>query len=90
MPRLNIANICGNILGAFLAFLSPLMIPQAAFPLPLRIVFWFIPTTYVADSFRSVLSGTMGMNIVRDGVILSIFSIVCLLVTQWKLDWRMK
>lgn len=82
------SNIYGNVLIGLVTFLSPTIIPLEAMPFPLRIVAMFIPTTYVADSFRSALEGNLGINLIYDGLILVGFSVAFLVLVYRKLDWR--
>ncbi|GCE13506.1 ABC transporter permease [Tengunoibacter tsumagoiensis] len=87
-PSPQIAGLIDNILIAFVSFLSPMMIPYNALPFPLRILSWFVPTTYTADAFRAAIGGTIGQNVLIDIVVLSGFSIVFLVLVHTKLDWR--
>jgi ABC-2 type transport system permease protein len=82
------ANIFGNVLIIFIGFLSPMMLPPESLPVPLRIIANFVPTTYVADSFRMVISGNTGKNLIIDVVVLILFSIVLLTLSYKRLDWR--
>jgi len=87
-PSGQIANILSNIVFLFVGILSPLMLPLEALPVPLRITAQFVPTTYVADAFRMVLRGQIGINLVFDITILVLFSAVLLTLTYFRLDWR--
>jgi ABC-2 type transport system permease protein len=87
-PSGQIANILSNIVFLFVGILSPLMLPVDALPIPLRITSQFVPTTYVADAFRTVLRGHIGSNLVFDIIILVLFSAVLLTLTYFRLDWR--
>lgn len=82
------ASILANILIIFVGFLSPLLIPIESLPAPLRFTSFLMPTTYAADAFRAVLSGTLGMNVVVDVVVLMLFLIVFTVLVHYKLDWR--
>lgn len=87
-PSGQIANVLSNIVFLFVGILSPLMLPLEALPVPLRITSQFVPTTYVADAFRTVLKGNIGSNLVFDIIILALFSAVLLTFTYFRLDWR--
>jgi ABC-2 type transport system permease protein len=82
------ANVLANILTIFISLLSPILIPPEALPAPLRVVALFIPTTYVADAFRAVLTGAIGINLAIDVLLLMLFGVVCLEFVHQKLDWR--
>lgn len=83
-----VANAYGNALMGFVTFLSPMLIPLDAMPLPLQFVARFVPTTYVADAFRMVLAGSLGVNVFYDIILLFCFTAAFLLVVHRKLDWR--
>ena len=87
-PNGQVANILGNIVLLFVGILSPLMLPLEALPVPLRITSQFVPTTYVADAFRTVLKGDIGTNLLVDIIVLTLFSAVLLTLTYFRLDWR--
>jgi ABC-type multidrug transport system permease subunit len=65
-----------------------MLIPLDAMPVPLQFIARFVPTTYVADAFRMVLAGTLGINVVYDIILLFGFTVAFLLVVHHKLDWR--
>lgn len=82
------ANNYSNILISVVIFFSPMMMPQDAMPLPLRLVAYLMPTTYVADSFRAVLAGHFGAGLEVDVLLLVVFTAAMLLLVHRKLDWR--
>ena len=87
-PSGQLAGMFSNFLIIFIGFLSPMMILPEALPVPLRIISRFIPTTYVADAFRAVISGQLGMNFIVDIVILTIFAILFLSLAYTRVNWR--
>lgn len=87
-PSGQLAGMYSNFLIIFIGFLSPMMIVPEALPLPLRIIARFIPTTYVADAFRIVISGQLGTNFLFDVFILVIFAILFLFVAYKRVNWR--
>lgn len=87
-PNGQTASLMGNLMLIIVGFLSPMMIPPEALPVPLQIISWFIPTTYVADSFRAVLGGHIGPRFAFDVVVLSLCSVVLLTLAHWKIEWR--
>jgi ABC-2 type transport system permease protein len=84
------ASVVSNLLIMVVTFLSPIMIPMAALPLPLRLLSLMIPTTYAADAFRSVMAGQAGSNLIVDILFLALSSVVFLGLAQWRLRWRMR
>jgi ABC-2 type transport system permease protein len=77
-----------NVMIVFIGFLSPMMIPASALPLPLRIISLFVPTTYVADAFRAILAGHIDMYLASDVLIVLLFSGAFLTLAYLRLDWR--
>jgi ABC-2 type transport system permease protein len=86
-PNGEIANTLSNVMVVFVGVLSPVVLPLESLPVPLRILSQFIPTTYVADAFRAVLGG-QGTHLALDLVILTLFSVIILTLTYFRLDWR--
>ena len=87
-PSGQVATILSNVVLLFAGILSPLMLPLEALPIPLRVISQFVPTTYVADAFRTVLRGDLGINLVYDIVILALFSVILLTFSYFRLNWR--
>lgn len=87
-PNGQTANMVGNVVLVFVGFLSPMMIPANVLPLPLQIIARFVPTTYIADAFRAVLSNQMNLNFTFDIGILVFFSVFFLTLSYIFLDWR--
>ncbi|HEX6291098.1 MAG TPA: ABC transporter permease [Herpetosiphonaceae bacterium] len=72
----------------FVTFLSPMLMPLEAMPRLLQMIAIFVPTTYVADAFRMVLSGNWGARLMYDILILTALVGLFLLVSHRRLDWR--
>jgi ABC-2 type transport system permease protein len=87
-PNGQTAGLMCNILLIVVGFLSPMFIPPDQLPRVLQITSLFIPTTYVADSFRSVLSAQFGTSFIFDIVVLVLCSALCLSLAHWKMEWR--
>lgn len=88
IPDSSAATIVSNLLIIVVTFLSPILVPADALPLPLHLLSWAIPSTYAADAFRSVIGGQVGSNLVVDIVFLALSSVVLLSLAQWRLRWR--
>lgn len=82
------AGVLGNILIVVIGFLSPMFLSLAQLPLPLRIIALFIPTTYVADLFRSVLGGHTEIPVLIDVFVIVVCSAGFLFLVHRKMDWR--
>ena len=87
-PNGQAATMIANIVTIVIGFLSPLFIPLARFPLPVRILAQLLPLTYAADAFRFALNGQLGMGLIVDVCILLTYIIASLFLVQIKLDWR--
>jgi ABC-2 type transport system permease protein len=75
-------------IGAFLGTIAPSGQTAGLMCNILLIVVGFLSPTYVADSFRSVMSAHFGSNFVIDVVVLALCSVVCLAFAHWKMEWR--
>ncbi|HEU5376317.1 MAG TPA: ABC transporter permease [Ktedonobacteraceae bacterium] len=82
------ANALGNVFIGIVTFLSPMLVPSQSMPVFLRFLAWCIPTTYLADTFRSLLSGNLGANLLPNIVILLCSSLFFLGIVHYRLDWR--
>jgi ABC-2 type transport system permease protein len=87
-PNGQTATLICNLLIFVVGFLSPMFIPSNQLPRVLQITCLFIPTTYVADAFRAVLSAQFGNNFTLDITVLLLCSVVCLALAHWKMEWR--
>jgi ABC-2 type transport system permease protein len=87
-PSGQVASMWSNFLIVFIGFLSPMMIPPEALPLPFQIISRFVPTTYVADAFRAIIAGKLGTNFVFDIIFLVVFAILFLSLAYIRVDWR--
>ncbi len=88
-PSGQTAALIGNLLLIFVGLLSPMLIPPASLPGPLQTIALVFPTTYIADAFRSALSGNIGPSLLFDILFLILSSLVFLILVHWKLKWRL-
>lgn len=87
-PNGQTANSIANVLIVFVGFLSPMMIPASDLVLPLRIISFCFPTTYIADAFRMVIANHIDISLFFDVLILLLFSGTFLALAYLRLDWR--
>ena len=87
-PNGQTANGIGNVLIVFIGFLSPMMIPASDLLLPLRIISFCFPTTYIADAFRMGMANRIDISLLFDVLILLLFSGAFLALAYLRLDWR--
>ncbi len=82
------ANAFGNIFIGCVTFLSPMLVPLQSMPIFLRFIAWLLPTTYLADAFRSLLSGNLGVNLLQNVIVLLFSSLFFLGIVHYRIDWR--
>ncbi len=87
-PNREMANVFGNILTIVVGFLSPMLVRPEQLPLPLRMLAFFVPTTYVADLFRAILGGRTQLAPLLDIIVIVACSVGFLFIVQRKMDWR--
>lgn len=87
-PNGQTAGLMSNVVLIVVGFLSPMFIPPEQLPGILQITSLFVPTTYVADSFRSALGAQFGPRFAFDIIVLVLCSVVCLVFAHWKMEWR--
>ncbi|MCP5051037.1 MAG: ABC transporter permease [bacterium] len=84
----NRANITTRVIFPILVFTAPVMIPIEHLPLILRYTSVILPTTYIANAFRAVLSGTLNGNFWIDMIVILLFTVISLYFVARKFDWR--
>jgi ABC-2 type transport system permease protein len=87
-PNGQTAGLICNVLLIVVGFLSPMFILPAQLPEALQITSTLVPTTYVADAFRAVISSHYDLHFVFDVVVLTLCSGIFLAFAQWKMEWR--
>ena len=83
-----VTNIVSQAFMMFISFLSPVMISQNQLPFPLKVVSWFLPTTYIADAFTKSLTNTYNQTLYKDLLILLIFFLVFVVLTNQFMNWK--
>jgi ABC-2 type transport system permease protein len=84
----NRANIATRVVFPLLVFTAPVLIPLENLPIILRYTSVIIPTTYIANTFRSALAGDLGISFWIDMGIISVYTFVSLYIVTRKFDWR--
>ncbi len=87
-PNGETAGVVSNILTLVVGFLSPMLIRPEQLPLVLRVLAFFVPTTYVADLFRAMLGGHTQLPPLLDLAVIVACSVGFLFLVQRKMDWR--
>lgn len=79
-----------NALVFIMALASPNFLPVSALPLPLQLLGWILPTTYISDALTQSLAGSYSQTFYLDLLALIIMSGLALLVTVNFLKWRVE
>ncbi len=85
-PSPEVGGIMSNLLGIFMALVSPVYFPMEQAPALMRAFGWVSPLRYAADGMMKSLSGQT--DVFAEVAILAAFSAVCLGAGLWKLRWR--
>ena len=85
-PSPEVGGIMSNLLGIFMALVSPVYFPMEQAPVLMRAFGWVSPLRYAADGMMKSLSGQP--DVFLEVAILAAFSAVCLGAGLWKLRWR--
>lgn len=87
-PNQRVAGLATQVLMILIAFLSPIMVPMGALPLPLQ---WFaraLPSTYAASGLRQLLTEGWTAAAGFDALWLLAFAVLTLWLVQRGLPWR--
>ena len=85
-PSPEVGGIMANLLGIFLALVSPVYFPAERAPALMQALGWVSPLRYAADGMMKALSGDSA--VLPEVAILSAFAAVCMALGLWKLRWR--
>ena len=85
-PSPEVGGVMSNLLGIFMALVSPVYFPMEQAPALMRAFGWVSPLRYAADGMMKSLSGHT--DVYLEVAILAVFSTVCLGAGLWKLHWR--
>ncbi len=77
-----------NSLIFIMALASPTFMSSSALPLPLQILGWLMPTTYISDAINHSLQGIYDLTFFLDMGILLVQGVVAAFVIGKFLDWR--
>lgn len=90
-PSHRVANNATQFLALIVAYLSPLMVPVENLPQLLRWTSAVLPTTYVAEALRLIVSQEQwSAQLQTDFAILGGFVLLSFLLIQLKFDWRVE
>ena len=85
-PSPEVGGVMSNLLGIFMALVSPVYFPMEQAPALMRAFGWVSPLRYAADGMMKSLSGHT--DVFLEVAILAAFSAACLGAGLWKLRWR--
>ncbi|HEX2911044.1 MAG TPA: ABC transporter permease [Chloroflexia bacterium] len=81
------ALIC-NAFIILMAFASPTFIDKSLLPLPLQLLGWLLPSTYISDAITHCLLGSYDQSFFLDLLFLSVMGVTALLLTVKFLVWE--
>ncbi len=81
------ASMITQIFQPLVVYLAPVFIPISEMPYFIKIISYFIPTTYIANILRE---GCSGRSDVKSIIILICFSIISIFLIEKKMTWRQK
>jgi len=83
-----VASLATQYLSPVITFLAPVFIPKESLPRFFQVTSTILPTTYVASALRSAISGETSAGLMRDLLVLALWTIGSLLLVFPRLDWR--
>lgn len=83
-----LASILTNALVFIVMLASPAFIPVAALPLPLQLLGWLLPTTYISDALSHALTGMYDAAFFGDILALIVMALLATIVNLRFLVWR--
>lgn len=89
-PSQELVNVLSQIIGIFVLFAAPVMIPIESLPAPLQWAGLLMPPTYAADALRRALTGVTDARLALDIGVLALCAAVSLLAITKGLRWRLR
>lgn len=89
-PSHQLTNMMSQVVMMVLSFLTPVMIPMAQLPKAMQVVSYIFPTTYAADSLRTLFTTGWQPNVGTDILALIGYTALSLVLIIWKMDWRVE
>ena len=90
IDNFELITVVTNVLLFLLLLATPVFIPAAALPLPLRVLGYLLPPSYAADALRHALGGTIGRAFFVDLAVLALMTVASFgILSRW-LRWRWK
>lgn len=81
------ANMISQMVNLGIIFLSPVIIPLEKLPNFLASISKILPSTYAAHGIREMMCGNWNTEIIKDIIVLIIFSIISFFVIAKKIQW---
>lgn len=81
------ASIFTQVIQPLIVYCAPVFVPSEQMPQMIKYISYMIPTTHVANALRSSFNGQFDWKSIG---ILVIFSIVSIILVEFKMDWRQK
>lgn len=87
-PNRQFTDMLGNLAMMILSFLTPVYMPVSQLPKVMQWISYLFPTTYVADSLRTLFTAGWQGNVAVNMLILLGFTLGFGALVLWKMDWR--
>nr|WP_246042434.1 ABC transporter permease [Cohnella pontilimi] len=87
-PNHQLTNMLSQVLMMVVTFLTPIMMDIHQLPKVLQWFSYIFPSTYAAEALQQILLTGWTTVVTRDALILSGFSVVCYLVINKSVSWR--
>ncbi|MED9903356.1 MAG: ABC transporter permease [Lachnospiraceae bacterium] len=81
------ASIFTQVIQPVIVYCAPVFMPLEQMPQSIKYISYLIPTTHVANALRASLGGQFDWVSIG---ILVIFSIISIILVEFKMDWRQK
>ena len=89
-PSAQLVNILAQVIGIFVLFAAPVMIPLESLPPLMRWLGLLMPPTYAADALRRVVTGVNDARLALDIAVLALSAVVSLAAITRGLRWRLR
>lgn len=89
-PSVQVASYGTQLLSLLINFLSPVLLPITALPVPLQWIGRVLPSTYAAEGMRHLLTSGWTPAVTLDALYLAGFTLLTVGLVLWRVDWRGK
>jgi|GEM_PF-3068417 len=83
-----LVSVVTGCLIFIMSLVAPTFMPPSVLPLPLQLLGWLLPSTYISNALNRSLTGSYEATFYLDVLVLGLMAGVALLVTKFFLVWR--